>query len=194
MISTDGICLRTAHPDDRARWLEMLHDPEQLSFGSPPFVSVPTSVEALDEQVAESVTAFEDRAPGRLCIAEASDPTRVLGVLDWRRHGPPQMEICEIGYVVHPDARGRGVGRRGIRAMVQWLTLADDGPRQARVQLEHSVENPPSCRVALAAGFEREGLRRAFLPLRDPEAPGGVRRHDVCLHGLVSERLRAATG
>jgi RimJ/RimL family protein N-acetyltransferase len=56
----------------------------------------------------------------------------------------------------------------------------------ARVQLDHSVENVASCRVALAAGFEREGMRRAYLPLRDPESPTGVRRHDVCLHGYVA--------
>ena len=41
----------------------------------------------------------------------------------------------------------------------------------ARVQLDHSVENIASCRVALAAGFEIEGVRRGFLPLRDPTAP-----------------------
>jgi RimJ/RimL family protein N-acetyltransferase len=63
--------------------------------------------------------------------------------------------------------------------------LSPDGRGLARVQLDHSVENEPSCRVALAAGFEREGIRRSFLPLRDPDAPGGVRRHDVCLHGCV---------
>ena len=55
-----------------------------------------------------------------------------------------------------------------------------------RVQLDHSVENVASCRVALAAGLEIEGVRRGFLPLRDPAAPDGVRRHDVCLHGVVA--------
>ncbi len=71
------------------------------------------------------------------------------------------------------------------RTLTRWLTVDDDGPHLARVQLDHSVENPASCRTALAAGFEREGVRKAFLPLRDDGAPDGVRRHDVCLHGFV---------
>ena len=39
------------------------------------------------------------------------------------------------------------------------------------MQLDHSVENEASCRAALAAGFEREGVRRGYLPLRDPTLP-----------------------
>lgn len=68
---------------------------------------------------------------------------------------------------------------------MRWLVLDEDGPGQVRVQLDHSVENVPSCRVAVTAGLEREGLRRAFLPLPDPSAPAGVRRHDVCRHGVT---------
>ena len=54
----------------------------------------------------------------------------------------------------------------------RWLTADPTGPHVARVQLDHSVENPASCRTALRAGFAREGVRAAFLPLRDPDAPG----------------------
>ena len=112
---------------------------------------------------------------------------RFVGNIGWRRDAPAPLRICEIGYSVHPDARGRGVARRAIRVFTRWLTLDDDGPRQARVQLDHSVENLASCRVALAAGFEQEGVRRAYLPLPDPTAPSGERRHDVCLHGWPVE-------
>ncbi len=186
MILGEGICLRAARPTDRERWLELLHDPEQLRFGSPPFVVLPTTIEDLDEKVVESRESLMNAEPGRLCIAADVDPDRCLGFLDWRRTGPPEMQICDIGYSVHPDARNRGVGRRAIRTLVRWLTAEPAGPHQVRVQLEHSVENPASCRVALGAGLEREGVRRGFLPLRDPAAPGGVRRHDVCLHGLFT--------
>ena len=68
-------------------------------------------------------------------------------------------------------------------ALTRWL-MAPDGRGLDRVQLDHSTENPASCRVALAAGFEREGIRRGYLPLRDPD--GTVRRHDVCLHGTIT--------
>ena len=68
-------------------------------------------------------------------------------------------------------------------ALTRWL-MAPEGRGLERVQLDHSTENPASCRVALAAGFEREGVRRGYLPLREPD--GTVRRHDVCLHGRTT--------
>ncbi len=80
---------------------------------------------------------------------------------------PPPLRVADIGYAVHPDARRHGVATRAVRALTHWPTLAEDGP-------------------GLAAGFAQEGVRRSFLPLRDHTAPTRVRRHDVCLHGLVA--------
>ena len=186
MIRGEGIGLRVPVPADRQRWLELAHDPEQRRFGTPAFISVPETVEDLDERIAEAGARFEAGEPSTLTIVEGHDP-RFAGNLAWRRDAPAPLRICEIGYSVHPDSRGRGVAVRAIKVFTRWLTLDEDGPRQARVQLDHSVENIASCRVALAAGFEREGVRRAYLPLPDAAAPGGVRRHDVCLHGLAVE-------
>jgi RimJ/RimL family protein N-acetyltransferase len=186
MIRGEGIALRVPVPADRERWLELLQDPEQRRFGAPVFIKVPESVEELDDRVAAATTRFEAGEPTTLTIIEGDDP-RFVGNVAWRRDTPALLRICEIGYSVHPDSRGRGVALRAVRLFTRWLTVDDDGPRQARVQLDHSVENIASCRVALAAGFEREGVRRAYLPLPDSAAPGGVRRHDVCLHGLAVE-------
>jgi RimJ/RimL family protein N-acetyltransferase len=185
MIVGEDLALRPPVAGDRERWLGLLHEPEQLRFGTPVFVPLPATVEELDERVAAAGERFAAGEPATLSIVEEADPMRFLGTIAWRLEAPAALRICEIGYAVHPDVRGRGVGRRAIRVLTRWLTSDDAGPHMARVQLEHSVENLASCRVALAAGFEQEGLRRAFLPLRDPEAPGGERRHDVCLHGFV---------
>ncbi len=184
-IQGEGIVLRVLQPADRERWLELCHDPAQLRFGSPAFVLLPETVADLDERMRESSERFAARQPGSLAAVEVEDPGRMLGILGWRHDSPPAMGVGDIGYTVHPDARGRGVASRAVRTFTRWLTVDEDGPSLARLQLDHSVENAPSCRVALAAGFEREGVRRSFLPLRDAEAPGGVRRHDVCLHGYL---------
>ncbi|HET8971254.1 MAG TPA: GNAT family protein, partial [Candidatus Nanopelagicales bacterium] len=77
----------------------------------------------------------------------------------------------------------RGIGRRAIVTLTRWL-MSTEGRGLERVQLDHSTENPASCRVARAAGFAQEGIRRGYLPLR--AADGTVRRHDVCLHGCVT--------
>ena len=115
------------------------------------------------------------------------DPARFLGSAAWLFHVPAPLRVADIGYAVHPDSRGQGVATRAVRTLTRWLTVDDDGPALPRVQLDHSVENTASCRTALAAGFEKEGVRRHFLPLRDQDAPGGERRHDVCMHGYVPD-------
>lgn len=180
----DGVLLRAAELGDRERWLELFQDPMELQFGLPSFVPVPQTVEELDERIARSAQTLAAREPGNLVAVSPDDPSRFLGMVGWRLDAPP-LRIADVGYAVHPDARRRGVATGALRTLARWLTVVDSGPRLPRVQLDHSVENVASCRTALAAGFEQEGVRRQFLPLRDEAAPGGERRHDVCLHGYL---------
>ncbi len=186
MITGEGVCLRPPVSADRDRWLELLHDPDQLRYGSPSFVSLAESVDQLTERVTQARAQFAALQPGSLVVVEAADPDLFLGTIGWHFHVPPLLLVTDVGYSVHPDARGRGVATRALRTFIRWLTEDVDGPGLARVQLDHSTENPASCRVATAAGLPREGVRRGFLPLRDADAPDGFRRHDVCLHGMAA--------
>jgi RimJ/RimL family protein N-acetyltransferase len=185
VIVGEGLALRLPQESDRERWLELLHDREQLRFGMPAVIPLPETVEDLDRRIADAVRRFADEEPTSFVIVDEHDQERFLGTIGWSFHVPPPLRVGDVGYGVHPDARGQGVATRSLRTLTRWLTVDDDGPRLARVQLDHSTEHPASCRVALAAGYEKEGVRRAFLPLRDDSVAGGVRRHDVCLHGLV---------
>ncbi|WP_432476887.1 GNAT family N-acetyltransferase [Nocardioides sp. GXQ0305] len=179
----NGVLLRPAVAGDAVRWLELLHDPDHRRYASPAFVEVPADVDALAERLAGSAAAWSESAPGTLVVVAPETPEVFLGDIGWRWSTGERLAAADLGYGVHPDARGRGLARRALVALTRWL-LAPDGRGLARVQLDHSTENPASCRVALAAGFEREGIRRGYLPLRDPD--GSVRRHDVCLHGTVT--------
>jgi RimJ/RimL family protein N-acetyltransferase len=179
-----GLLLRPARASDAGRWLEMLRDPVYVTYAAPAFVTLASEAAGLTERIGQSQTSWQERAPGMLAVVPSADPDLFLGDISWRWTTGEKLGVAEIGYGVHPEARGQGVGRRAIVALTRWL-LSPEGRGLARVQLDHSVENEASCRVALAAGFEREGIRRGFLPLRDPAAPDGVRRHDVCLHGCV---------
>lgn len=181
----EGLLLRALAPGDRERVLELARDPLQLALGVPAGVPLLGSLEQVDSRVAASRDALEALLPGVLAIADLQRPEHFLGDVAWRREAHPTMGVVDVGYAVHPDARGDGVASRALRLLVHWLLCDPDGPGAARVQLDHSVENLASCRVALAAGMEREGVRRSFLPLRDPAHASGVRRHDVCLHGVV---------
>jgi RimJ/RimL family protein N-acetyltransferase len=184
-ILGEGLSLRLPVAGDGPRWLELLHDPEQLRFATPSVVPVPATLADLEPRIEAAAERYAAREPGTLIVADATAPDHLLGLVTWRWDVPPALQVSDIGYSVHPDARGRGVARRAVTTFVRWLVLDPEGPRQARVQLDHSVENTASCRVALSAGLAREGIRRGFLPLRDPASPEGFRRHDVCLHGLV---------
>jgi RimJ/RimL family protein N-acetyltransferase len=75
----------------------------------------------------------------------------------------------EVGYWVAPWARGRGVARAATSALTEW------GFRHgfARLELLTEPENTASQRVALAAGYRREGVRVAAGTGRE----GG--RHDL---------------
>ena len=70
---------------------------------------------------------------------------------------------CEIGYWVGPWARGRGVAVAAVRALAEHAFRTGT----ARIELLTHRENPASQRVALAAGFRPEGVRRSALPNRD---------------------------
>jgi RimJ/RimL family protein N-acetyltransferase len=87
---------------------------------------------------------------------------RVAGALTLRKAGPPQ--IGGIGYVVHPDFRGRGLTSRALRLLVPWAFEVADF---ARLELGAKVDNLPSQRAALAAGFDPDGVRRTRL--RNPD-------------------------
>jgi RimJ/RimL family protein N-acetyltransferase len=187
-ISGEGVVLRLPTTSDRERWLVLFHDADQLLFGTPSVIPIPATLEDLDERVAAARRHVEVGEPNTFVIASEDDPDRFLGTVGWSFFVPPPIRVADVGYSVHPDARGRGVATRALRTLTRWLTLDEGGPGLARVQLDHSVENPASCRTAQAAGFDREGVRKAFLPLRDADAPDGVRRHDVCLHGFVPVR------
>lgn len=86
----------------------------------------------------------------------------LAGVLNLRQAGPPQ--IGGVGYVVHPRFRGRGYTTRALRLLIPW---AFDTADFARLELGAKVGNEASQRVALAAGFEPDGVRRRRM--RNPD-------------------------
>ena len=108
--------------------------------------------------------------------------TRVLagsiGVhdIDWRsRKG-------EIGYWVVRELRGLGMATRALRLVSRWA-LADLG--LARLELLADVRNETSQRVALGAGFVREGLLRSAREIKGE-------RCDMVLFSLVAADLGLA--
>jgi RimJ/RimL family protein N-acetyltransferase len=65
----------------------------------------------------------------------------------------------ELGYVVAPDARGRGVATESLRLLTDWAFEELDA---LRIALWISAENEASKRVATNAGYRYEGTLRSF--------------------------------
>jgi RimJ/RimL family protein N-acetyltransferase len=65
----------------------------------------------------------------------------------------------ELGYLVAPGARGRGVATEMLRLLTEWA-FAEAGA--LRIQLVIDVENAASLRVAARAGYVREGVMRSI--------------------------------
>jgi precorrin-6A synthase len=86
-------------------------------------------------------------------------------------------EVAEAAYWVSPAARGRGLATRALRLLSRW---AFDEAGVERLWLEIEPGNDASHRVALKAGFLREGVFRAHC--RDRRS--GV-RHDCVIYSLV---------
>jgi [ribosomal protein S5]-alanine N-acetyltransferase len=79
---------------------------------------------------------------------------------------------AEVSYWTLPHVRGRGVATRAVARLATW---ALDEVGFWRLTIRHSTGNPPSCRVASAAGFPAEAtFRRQHL-----HADGW---HDVHVH------------
>jgi RimJ/RimL family protein N-acetyltransferase len=65
----------------------------------------------------------------------------------------------ELGYVVAPAARGRGVATQALRLLTEWA-FSERG--LLRLELMISVENAASKVVAERAGYVKEGVLRSL--------------------------------
>jgi RimJ/RimL family protein N-acetyltransferase len=73
-------------------------------------------------------------------------------------HMDPEAAEAELGYIVAPTARGRGVGTELLRQLTRWA-FTDRGVQ--RLTLVIDVDNLGSQGVAEHAGYQLEGVMRS---------------------------------
>jgi RimJ/RimL family protein N-acetyltransferase len=78
---------------------------------------------------------------------------------------------AEIGYVVAPAARGRGVATRTVRLLTAW-GFSQLGLE--RIELWIDVTNPGSETVAERTGYQREGVLRSYWFKEDIRRDFGI--------------------
>jgi RimJ/RimL family protein N-acetyltransferase len=64
---------------------------------------------------------------------------------------------AELGYILAPEARGRGAATEALRLLTEWGFARG----LQRLELRVDAENAPSRRVAERCGYTREGLLRS---------------------------------
>ncbi|MDH2430669.1 GNAT family N-acetyltransferase [Sphaerisporangium sp. TRM90804] len=133
-------------------------DPEIARFI--PAVPSPYTLDDAHTFITKIAPDLWDR--GGACFAISDSPAGAwLGTVSLK---PPDVRgNGEVGYMVAPWARRRGVASAAARALAEWAFAQG----VARVELVADVDNPASQRVAVAAGFRYEGVQRGASPLRD---------------------------
>jgi ribosomal-protein-alanine N-acetyltransferase len=155
-VLDDGVVTLRAHvPTDLEALVEMSTDAEMVRWTAiPPSYTLDTA-----EQLAFTALprGWDDGTHRGWAIEAVDDDgrSRFAGNVDVRHH-----PIADIGFALHPWARGRGIMARAVRLAVDWA-LTEGG-----VEIVHwrsHVGNQPSLRVAHATGFTLHGTTPGML-------------------------------
>ncbi|WP_187368854.1 GNAT family N-acetyltransferase [Baekduia soli] len=154
-LRDERVRLRPPALRDAAALTEACRDPDIRHWT---FVPSPYGPEHAHGWIDGAAAAREAGEELRLVIASADDDA-VLGTTGLLR---PRWEhrSAEIGYLVAPWARGRGVATRSTRLLSRWALGAMG---LARVTLEIAVDNAASRRVSARAGFVEEGVLQSVI-------------------------------
>jgi signal transduction histidine kinase/RimJ/RimL family protein N-acetyltransferase len=157
-LSDEAIQLRLPRPGDAEAIAAACSDPEIARWIPVPVPYTLHDAVAFVDGVAlgwatgsELTFAIDERGTGALAGMIGLHAGRVAG-------------RASVGYWLAPGARGRGHATRAVRLLATWA-FAD--PTLERLELTTLVGNDASGRVALRAGFRREGILRRYLSFRD---------------------------
>lgn len=130
----------------------LMHDPDVLRFTRVP---EPPPPDFPRRWLARYEAAREDGSAE--AFAAIDDDGTFLGLALAPEFDRDGAEV-ELGYIVAPAARGRGVASEMLRLLTAWAF--DQGAQ--RICLIINVENVASERVAARCGYTREGVMRSI--------------------------------
>jgi RimJ/RimL family protein N-acetyltransferase len=167
VLEAGGIRLRAFRATDAKRVAEACND-ERTQFwlaGMPSPYQV-TDAEAFIEGRPE-VLAGGDGCVWAIADAESDELVGCVSLFDMNNR--IDKTIAEIGYWLHPEARGRGVMSTAVRLVVEqaFTPVEDGGFGRRRLVLFAAEGNTASAHVAEANGFTHVSLQRSASPRRD---------------------------
>ncbi len=158
----DDLALRAHRPEDVDGIVEQCRDPLSVAM-----TTVPTPYGRADAEGFVAAVA-DDWRRGRTASFAIELDGRFAGTVDLRLR---EAGWAEVGYGLHPAARGRGAMTRALLLVLGWgfAELGLDG-----VHWEARVGNEASWRVARTCGFRREGQVRGLLVHRGERLDGWI--------------------
>jgi RimJ/RimL family protein N-acetyltransferase len=139
-------------PQHVAALAELVLDPDVLRFTRVPDPTPPGFAERWVERYEEGRAKGDREGFAILDESGAFLGLAVVPTID------REARTVELGYVVAPAARGRGVATEVLRRLTDW-TFAELDP--VRIELLISVDNEGSKRVAERCGYVKEGVLRS---------------------------------
>jgi RimJ/RimL family protein N-acetyltransferase len=151
-LTVDELVLRPWRPSDAPAVFDVCQDEEIARW-----VTIPQPFTAADADafIETALAMWRDGTGAPFAIVDAATG-RLLGAVT--RFGPDGHQAT-FGLWLAPEARGRGVGARALRAVADW-TFATTAA--IRLDAFIMVGNEPSLRMVERAGFQREGVARAW--------------------------------
>jgi RimJ/RimL family protein N-acetyltransferase len=174
-VAEAPVRLRPFREEDLEVFVRSATEPEfSLPFEWPGYRSVPGLRVRWEEDW------FLEKDPHYLAVAEGDGPA--IGLVMWQdpRFGGRAGANWEVGILLAPEVRGRGIGTEAQRLLVEHLFATTPIHRlSAWTEVDNLVEQ----RSLEKCGFQREGI------LRKGGYRGGAWR-DVCLYGRLRDDLR----
>ncbi len=150
VLSDGQVTLRAHVPADIEAMLEMANDPQMVRWTS---VATPHTREMSEDFALGIIPRGWDEGTNRIWAIEADG--RFAGNVDIRQ-GP----IGDIGFALHPWARGKGLMARAVRLAVDWAF------NEGGIEIVHwrsHVGNEASLRIAHSTGFTLHGTTPGSL-------------------------------
>jgi RimJ/RimL family protein N-acetyltransferase len=158
-LADDVVALREWRSDDRTALVEMAND-EMIQR----WTRVPAPYTDRDADAWFALTR-STRAAGHQAAFAVVGPEdgELLASIDLRTN-PADPAVGELGYMVAPRARGRGVATHAVELLTRW---AFDSLGMERLEILVDPRNEASVKVAEAAGYAREGILRGYRTSRN---------------------------
>ncbi|CAG7651962.1 GNAT family N-acetyltransferase [Actinacidiphila bryophytorum] len=174
MSDLDQVSLRPVTEDDLPLLGGMLASPETRA----PFQWFGWS------DPGKTVRTFEENGllgpDNSILMVDAGDET--LGFVSWRKIDVVHSYFWNIGALLLPEARGRGIGTRAQQLLVRYLFAHTP---VVRIEADTEADNIPEQRALEKAGFTREGMMRSVV-FRDGKW------RDACLYAILRDDLTEA--